>query len=136
MTRAPTCFANWRASTRLGETFFSRLPPPTERMRSVSGREARAAQPLDEHGGPALVVGAGGELGDVVGGRVALEPGDFAEVVHGVRGVGRAAADAEDEEAAAAVARGAQLGDAFLAVGGIELGDDLGGLRNRRCWMA
>ena len=59
--------------------------------------EPAAAQPLDEHAGPAFVVGAGGEFGDVVGGRVALEAGDLAEIIHGVRGVGGAAADAEDE---------------------------------------
>src|SRR5690349_22373303 len=31
-----SCLASWSAATRLGETFFSRLPPPTERISNAS----------------------------------------------------------------------------------------------------
>jgi hypothetical protein len=36
MTEAPAFLATWMALTRLGLTFFSRLPPPTEKMRMPS----------------------------------------------------------------------------------------------------
>src|SRR5271165_293972 len=36
MIFAPTCFASCMAATRFGDTFFSRLPPPTERMKRQS----------------------------------------------------------------------------------------------------
>ena len=82
---------------------------------------------LDEHARPAFVIRARGEFGDVVGRRVAFESGDFAKIVHGVRGVGRAAADAEDEEPAAATAEGDEFANAFFAIVGIQPGDNLGG---------
>jgi hypothetical protein len=44
-----------------------------------------------------------------------------------MRGVGGAAADAEDEEPATAGAEGDKFTDAFFAVVGIELGDNFGG---------
>ena len=59
---------------------------------------------------PALVVGARGQLRDVVGRRVGLDAGDLAEVVDRVRGMRRAAADAEDEEPAARAAQIRQQG--------------------------
>jgi len=40
-------------------------------------------------------------------------------------GVGRAAADAQDEQPAAAVANAPQLGDTFLTGGRVDFGDDL-----------
>ena len=94
--------------TRFGLTFFSRLPPPTEstRIRS-SALEAADRAAIDEDGGPALVVGPGRQLGDVVGRGVGLDAGDLAEVVDGVRGVGGAAADAQDEQPPAALAQSA-----------------------------
>ena len=36
ITDAPTCFATWIALTRFGLTFFSRFPPPTEKMSNPS----------------------------------------------------------------------------------------------------
>ena len=60
-----------------------------------------AAQPVGVAGFPSVVVDARGELGNIVGGRVALDAGDFAEVVDGVAGVARAAAYAEEEDTAA-----------------------------------
>jgi hypothetical protein len=103
------------------------LPPPTERMnrQSLLLQLARA-QPLHEDARPALVVRARGQLGDVVGGGIGLNARDLAEVVHRVGRVGRAAADAQHEEAPAVLPHGAKLGDAFLAVGRVDLGHDLG----------
>jgi hypothetical protein len=85
-------------------------------------------EPLHEHAGPAVVVGAGGEFRDVVGGRVNFEAGDFPEIVHGVGGVGGAATDAEDEEATATVADADEFLRALFDGDGIKLGDDFGGL--------
>ena len=47
------------------------------------------------------VIDAGSELGDIVGGRIALDAGDLAEIVHRVACVAGASADAEKEDAAA-----------------------------------
>ena len=72
------------------------------RRRRRAARRARprreTSQPRGEAGVPALVVDAGGQLGDVVGGRVGLEAADLAEVVDRVAGVAGRAADAEDEQ--------------------------------------
>ena len=104
-TRAPTSFASCRAVTMLGLMFFSRLPPPTESTNTASFfADAARLQPLDEHGGPPLVVGARRELGDVVGGRIGLDPDELAEVVHRVGAAARASADAEEEEPSPALA--------------------------------
>ena len=89
--------------------------------------QARAAEPFDEDACPALVVGAGGEFGDIVGGGVALDPTDLPEVIDGMGGIGGAAADPEDEEAAAAGAHGGEFLGALFAVAGFDPGDDLGG---------
>ena len=60
--------------------FFSRLPPPTENTNTPSSLRRRLPlQPLDEHRLPALVVGAGRQLRDVVGRRVGFEAGELAE---------------------------------------------------------
>src|ERR1700730_1508317 len=50
---------------------------------------------------PTFVVDARGQLGHVIGGSVALDVGDLAEVVDGMGGVRRATADAKDEESSA-----------------------------------
>ena len=82
--------------------FFSRLPPPTEKMKSASLACSRLTfSHSTKTRRPALVVGARGQLGDVVGRRVALDADDLAEIVHRVRAVAGAAADAEEEEPAA-----------------------------------
>src|SRR5438067_1234095 len=53
----------------------------------IARTETAAAQPGGERVVPTLVVDAGGELGDIVCGRVALDAGDLAKVVDGVRRV-------------------------------------------------
>ena len=109
--RAPRSRASSSARTRLGETFFSRLPPPTENTSSASSRaEPRDLEPLGEAGLPALVVHARGQLGHVVGRRVRLEAADLAEVVDRVAGVPGRAADAQDEQPPAAVAHAREPG--------------------------
>jgi hypothetical protein len=84
--------------------WFARAPADAEHEHGVAVGQAARAQVLVERRLPALVVRARGQLGDVVGRRVGLEVADLAEVVDGVRGVPRAAADPEDEESPAAVA--------------------------------
>ena len=62
---------------------------PRRRARRPSAPSREPSQPRRERGVPALVVGPGGQLGDVVGRRVGLEVADLAEVVDGVAGVSR-----------------------------------------------
>lgn len=89
--------------------------------------ESRAAQPFDKDGGPAFVIRARSEFGNVIGWRVAFETADFAEIVDGVGSVGGAAPDPKDEESTTARPDSDELADALLAILGVELGDDFGG---------
>src|SRR5579863_898155 len=50
----------------------------------VVGLEVAYFEPGGENGGPTLVVRAGGEFGNVVGGRIGFDTGDFAEIIHGM----------------------------------------------------
>ena len=112
------------------ETPFASLPPPTEKTSSVVGRRSREpVQPLGEGGVPALVVGPGGQLRDVVGRRVGLEVADLAEVVDRVRGVAGRSADAEDEQPAAAIADGREADGDRLDRVGVERFEDRRRLR-------
>ena len=93
-----------------GLTFFSRLPPPTEKIRIASLRVGPAhLEPFGKHRLPAFVVGARRELGDIVGRRVGLDAAQLAEVVDGMAAVARAAADAKDEQPTVALAQGDEL---------------------------
>src|SRR5262249_21771691 len=96
----------------------------------VAGVEATALEPVDEDAFPALVIGPRRQLGDVVGGTVRLDLGDFAEVVDGVGGVGGAASDAQEEQTPAALAQGDDLIDQLLDGLLIETGQDLHRLRD------
>ena len=111
----------------------SREPPPTEKTRRrVLGPQARAAQPVGVGDVPALVVHPGGQLGDIVAGRVALEVADLAEVVDRVRRVPRAAAGAQDEQAPAALAHRREALGHRVDGGGVQPcrdGGDLGEVR-------
>src|SRR5437867_9094870 len=73
-----------RADKVRADILFHVAAANRENEQAVLGAEAAAFQPLAEDGGPAFVVGAGGEFGDVVGGRVGFEVADFAEVIHGM----------------------------------------------------
>jgi hypothetical protein len=76
--------------------------------------EMRAAKPVGVAGVPAFVVNAGGELGNIVGGSVGFDLGDFAEVADSVRCVAGAAANTQKEKTAGAFAQvGEELGGLF-----------------------
>src|ERR1035437_2029745 len=62
--------------------------------------ELADAKPALENPGPAFVVRASGQVGDVGGGSVRFDAGNLTEIVDRVRGVGGATANAEDEETA------------------------------------
>ena len=111
-----------------GDVFLEVAAADGEDEERVFGVEAGAAEPLDEHAGPTVVVGAGGEFRDVVGRRVNFEAGDFTEIVDGMGGVGRAAADAEDEQTATAIADADEFLRALFDGDGIKFGDDFSGL--------
>lgn len=71
--------------------------------------ESRSAEPFHEHPRPTFVVRSRREFRHVVGWCVALESCDLAEVVDCVRCVGRASANAEDEQSATSRAELNQL---------------------------
>src|ERR1700683_2224513 len=78
------------------DLFFKSAAADGENKDGVAGAKLTDAKPVLEDAGPAFVVRAGSQFGDVVGGGVGLDAGDFAEIVDGVRSVGGAATDAED----------------------------------------
>ena len=72
-----------------------------EHQHAIARTDARTLQPGGEAGVPALVVGAGGELGDVVGGGVSFKTAQLAKIVDRVTGVSGRAANSQDEQPAA-----------------------------------
>src|SRR5579864_6199380 len=64
----------------------------------VAGADARSLQPGGEAGLPALVVGARGKFGNVVGGRVSFKAAQLAKIVYSVAGVSGGTADAQNEQ--------------------------------------
>src|SRR6185295_19790425 len=60
--------------------------------------DARALEPFGEATVPPFVVHAGGQLGDVVGRGVGLEPADLPEVVDGMAGMPGRSSNAKDEK--------------------------------------
>jgi hypothetical protein len=84
------------AFTRLTLTFFSRFPPPTDSTKTPSlSVKVAAPQPGREAAFPAGVVDAGGQFGDIIGGGIGFEAGNFAEIVDCMGGIARA----EEKEA-------------------------------------
>ena len=79
-------------------------PAHREHEHAVARAQPAHLEPVGKRGVPAVVIDAGGQLRYVVGGRIGLEARDLPEVVHRVRGIARATADAQHEEPATAVA--------------------------------
>ena len=105
-----------------------------EHQEAVGRAQPRSAEPFDKDGLPSLIVRPGGQFRNVVGRRIGLEPGDLAEVIDGMRRIGRAAAHAEDEEPAAGLPCGQEDADRPLASRGIEAPGDFNGfLKVRGC---
>ena len=102
----PSFLDSVTAATMLGLTFFSMLPPPTEKTKIASSRVGSAdLQPLRKDRMPAFVVRPSGQLRHIVRGCVGLDPAQLAKIVDGVAAVARAAANANDEEPAATIAQ-------------------------------
>ena len=79
--------------------FFSRTSAADrENEKRVVGLELADLQPLGEDRFPAFVVGSCRQLGDVVRRRIGLDAGELAEIIHRMRAVSRAAADAQKEQ--------------------------------------
>src|ERR1700722_10499079 len=70
-----------------GYVFLAAATSHREDQHAIARADARALQPGGEAGVPALVIGAGGEFGNVVGGRVSLKTAQLAKIVDGVPGV-------------------------------------------------
>src|SRR5579871_213640 len=68
------------------------------------------AQPALEHGRPAFIVGARGQLRHIVGGSIGFDAGDFAKIVDRMGSVAGAAAYAQYEQSAARSAGSRQQG--------------------------
>src|SRR5208282_2173072 len=107
------------------DVFFEITTADGKNEQAVLCVQPAAFKPLGENRGPAFVVGAGSQFRNIIGGRISLESADFAEVVDSVAGVGRAAADTEDEQPSAALAHASQFGHGFLNGVGVQLGDEL-----------
>ena len=67
-------------------------------------------KPPRKDGVPALVVGTGGEFRNIVDRAIGLDPAELAKVVDGVAAVGRAAADADQEQASFAISQPVEFG--------------------------
>ena len=81
--------------------FFSRLPPPTEKMKRASfGLSLLTFSHSTKIGRPALVVGARGQFRNVVGRRIGFDADDLAEVVDRMAAIAGAAANSKKEDAA------------------------------------
>ena len=102
---------------------FEAAATDREDEQAVAARESRRAQPLLVRGVPAVVVDARGELGDVVGDAVGLDPGELPEVAGRVRRVAGAAARAAEEEPTAAFTRARGAARRPLDLGVVEGGD-------------
>ena len=72
--------------------------------------EVTGVEPCCKHRIPSLVIGACGELRDVVDGAVGFDPAELAKVIDGVAAIGRAAADADQEQPPPAVPQPVELG--------------------------
>lgn len=106
------------------DVLFEAAAAHREHEDEVVQAQAAGAQPGREDAVPAFVVGARRDFGDVICGGVGFEAGELAEVVDRVRRVGRAAADAEDEQAPARVPRLREPIDEPLDRRAVEPGDD------------
>src|SRR5579862_7969542 len=58
------------------DVVFDAAPANGEDEQGVVGAQTAAEEPVRVAGDPAVVVDAGGQLGNIVGGRVALDAGD------------------------------------------------------------
>ena len=71
-------------------------------------------QPRGEDRVPAFIVGARCQFSHVIAWTVGFDAGEFAEIIHRVTAIGRAAADTEQEQPSAALAqRRETYGDPF-----------------------
>jgi hypothetical protein len=95
-----------------------------EDQHAVARADARALQPGGEAGVPAFVIRPGGELGNVVGGRVGFKTAQLAKVVDRVAGVAGRPADAQDEQAPAEFANPRQTQGHALDGGDVHLFQD------------
>ena len=76
--------------------------------------ELAGLEPGRKYGVPSLVVGARGELRDVVDRAIGLDPAELAKVVDRMAAIGRAAADADQEQASLALPQAIKLGGQSL----------------------
>lgn len=113
------------------DLFFEIAAPDGKDENCVAVVELADTKPTLEDSGPTLVVGASSQFGNVIGGGVGLDAGDFAEVVDDARGVRGAAADSEDEETALMAPGIGENGDGAVNNGCVEGVEDFRGLLDK-----
>ena len=97
-----------------GNVFLLAAASHRENKHSVSSANSAAFEALGDRGFPALVVDAGGEFGDIVRGADGLNPAEFAEVAHRMRGVASSSAGSHEKHTPAAFANLGEQGGHFF----------------------
>jgi hypothetical protein len=86
---------------KIGADLFFEVPAADGKHEDrVVCAELTDTEPVLENTGPAFVICARGQFGNVIGRGVSLNTGNFAEIVDGVRSIGGAATNAEDKKPA------------------------------------
>src|SRR5262249_48909654 len=80
------------------DVFLQAASTDREDQDGVFFAHSAATKPLHKNGGPAIVIGPGGQLRDVVSRSISFEAGQFAKIVDGMRGIRRAASDSQDKQ--------------------------------------
>src|SRR5579859_984789 len=135
VTAVPSDYANDGSTNSFGELngadqvradiFFQIAATYGKNQQAILGVQATAFEPLGKNRCPAFVIGSCGQFGNVVRGRVRLETTDFAEIIHGMTRVARAAANPKDEQPPAALPHACQfIGGLFNGVN-VQLRDNL-----------
>src|SRR5205814_3707701 len=88
--------------------FFQAASAHRQNKKRVFFTESASFKPFGENGSPSLIVGAGGQLRDIIGGCVAFHACNLSEIVDRVRSVRRATSDAQDKKPSSARAYGCQ----------------------------
>src|SRR5271165_7126804 len=81
-----------------------------DQQRIISA-ESADLEPAGKHSVPPLVIGARGQLGDIVDGRIGLDVAELAEIVDCMAAIAGTAPNAEQKQPSAAVAQPCELAD-------------------------
>src|SRR5579864_2171934 len=114
------------------DILFSIAPADGKHQHGVARADARSLQPGGEAGLPAVVIGARGKFGNVVGRSVSLKAAQLAKVVYRVAGMPCRATDAQNEQPPAECADMSQAGCHTLDLRDVDLLEDGDGFGDKR----